>query len=540
MSAQSAAVASLRPRGLGTMVGIVGRTRRRGILVWVIALAASMIGTAAAVAGLYDTPAKIHTYAEAVTSGNALVAINGHVEGIDSLGGVIQDEFGFLASFLLPLLGIGLIAGSTRREEESGRLETILAGRIARHQPTLAALAVATAAILATSILFAAGLTLSGVPVSGAILYSAALGALAFVFAGFAALLAQLVLHARGVYTWSLIVLAAAYVLRGVGDTTKSGLASLTWVSPLGWAEKTAPFGDQRWWVLAVPAVAGLACAGAAVWLAARRDVGSALLRGGAGPARATRLRRRSSGFAAWIHGPATAGWLAGGILLTAMMGSLARQFLDAMAGNPALGEAVGIASGRPLGGFVAATQLYLAVIGAGYVIQAIGTLRSEEAEGRLETRLAGTLSRLRWLAGHGIVVVAGLVLIVVASSFVLAVSTAWSVGNTDEFGAIMTAGLDYLPAELVFAGLALALFGLWPRGFAFAWAAYAVATFIAFLGPGLKLAQWVLDLAPTTHVGNPPLGTAHAGSLAALTVLAIALVVVGFIAFRRRDVPRV
>jgi ABC-2 type transport system permease protein len=528
--------AARRPGGLGTMVRIVWRTGRRSVLVWVLALAASMIGTAAAIAGLYDTPAKIRSYADAVTSGSALAAINGHVEGIDSLGGVIQDEFGFLGSFLLPLLGIALVAGSTRREEESGRLETILGGRIARRQPVVAALAVATAAILVTSVLFAAGLALVGVPVSGSILYSAALGALAFVFAGFAALLAQLVQHTRGVYTGSLILLAAAYVLRGVGDTTESWV---TWLSPLGWAEKTAPFAGQRWWVLALPAAAGLVPGGAAVWLAARRDVGSALLRGGPGPARATRLRRGPVGFAAWIHRPATAGWLGGGVLLTAMMGSLARQFLDAIAGNPSMAEAMGIGAGRPLDGFVAATQLYLAVIGSGYVIQAIGTLRTEEAEGRLEVRLAGTLDRLRWLAAHGAVVAAGLVLIVVGSSLVLALSTASSVGNTDEFAAIVTAGLDYLPAEMVLGGVALALFGLWPRGFALAWAGFAAATFIAFLGPGLKLAPWVLDLAPTTHIGNPPLGTVHAGNLAALATLAIAVVLVAFIAFRRRDVPR-
>ncbi|HEX5406929.1 MAG TPA: hypothetical protein VFX16_32035, partial [Pseudonocardiaceae bacterium] len=229
------------------MVGIVWRTRRFGILVWMIALLAGMVGTAVAVAGLYDTPAKIRTYAEAVTAGHALAAINGHVEGINSLGGVIQDEFGFLASFLLPLLGIGLVAGSTRRDEESGRLETILGGRIARHQPVLAALAVATAAIIGTSVLFAAGLVFSGVPVAGAILYAAALGTLAFVFAGFAALLAQLAPHASDVYLGSLVVLGAAYVLRGIGDTTDSWW---TWLSPLGWAERTAPFGHQRWWVL--------------------------------------------------------------------------------------------------------------------------------------------------------------------------------------------------------------------------------------------------------------------------------------------------
>ncbi|WP_329001034.1 hypothetical protein OHA18_42205 [Kribbella sp. NBC_00709] len=525
-----------RRRGLGIVAGIVWRTRRRGIVVWVSALVAGMVGTAAAVAGMYDTPAKIHTYAEAVTSGSALAAINGQVEGIDSLGGVIQDEFGFLASFLLPLLGIGLVAGSTRREEESRRLETILGGRIARPQPALAALAVATAAIVVTSVLFVGGLVLAGVSASGAILYGAALGGLAFVFAGFAALVAQLALHSRGVYLWSLIMLAVAYALRGVGDATQTWL---TWLSPLGWAEKTAPFGSQRWWVLAIPIVVGLALGCAAVWLAGRRDVGSALLGGNAGPPRAGRLQRRPIGLAVWIHRPAALGWLAGGILLTAMMGSLAQQLLDAMAGNPALAESMGIQGGRPLNGFVAVTQLYLAVVAGGYVIQAIGTLRAEEADGRLETRLAGTVSRLRWLAAHTVVVAGGLVLIVVVSSLVLAVSTAWSVGDAHDFGAIMKAGLDYLPAELVLAGLALVLFGWWPRGFGLAWAGYAVVTFIAFLGPGLKLARWVLDLAPTTHVGNPPLGAVDVGTLSALTAVATVLVLLGFVAFNRRDVPQ-
>jgi hypothetical protein len=43
-----------------------------------------------------------------------------------------------------------------------------------------------------------------------------------------------------------------------------------------------------------------------------------------------------------------------------------------------------------------------------------------------------------RWLAAHSAVVAAGLVLVVVGSSLVLALTTAWSVGNTGEFGAII------------------------------------------------------------------------------------------------------
>ena len=493
--------ASERPSGLGTMLRITGRIQRRSALIWVLVLGASLIGTAASVAALYDTPAKIHTYARAVTSGNALVAINGKVEGIDSLGGVIQDEFGFMAAFLLPLLGIALVARATRREEESGRLELLLGGRVARHQPTLAALLVAVATIVATGALFTLGLAFSGVPLAGSVLYALSLCALAFVFAGLAAMLAQLTLHARGVCTWSLIVLAASYALRGIGDATTTWV---TWLSPLGWAEKTAPFGDPRWWVLAIPLAVGLALAGAALRLASRRDLGSAMVRGGAGPERVGAWLRGPIGLAVWIHRPSTLGWLAGGVMLTAMMGALSQQLLDAIAGNPALAEAMGIAHARPIEGFVAATQLYLAVLAAGYVVEAIGTLRAEEAEGRLETRLSGTLSRTRWLASHALVVLGGLITIVLGSSLVLALATALSVGDTAELGPTLSSGLAYLPAELVLAGLTLAIYGLRPRLFAIAWASYVAMTSIAFRGPGLKFRQWVLDLAPTTHVGNP------------------------------------
>lgn len=523
-------------QGLGTMLRILVRIQLRSALVWVLVLGASMIGTAASVAALYDTPAKIHSYAAAVTAGNALLAINGKVEGIDSLGGVIADEFGFLAAFLLPLLGISLVARATRREEESGCLELLLGGRIARHQPTLAALLVATATIGVTSVLFAVGLIGSGVPAAGSVLYAASLGCLAFVFAGLAALLAQLTLHARGVYTWSLIVLASSYLLRGVGDVTGT---PITWLSPLGWAEKAAPFGDQRWWALAIPIAFGLALAGGALRLAAGRDLGSALVRGGPGPERAAARLRSPIGLAVWIHRPATLGWLAGGVLLTGMMGALSQQLLDAMAGNPALTTALGIAGGRPRDGFVAAVQLYLAVIAAGYVVQAISTLRAEEAEGRLETRLSGTLSRTRWLAAHALVVLGGLVVVVVGSLIVLGLTTALSVGDTAELGPILGSGLAYLPAELMLAGLALALYGLRPRWFSLAWAGFAMITFIAFLGPGLKLPQWVLDLSPTTHVGNPPAGGIQTSALTVMAGVAVTLVAVGFTAFRRRGVPQ-
>src|SRR5665647_844596 len=410
----------MRATGLRAMLGVQWRTHRRGTLVWMFALIASMVATAAAVAGLYTTPEKIHTYAQAVTSGDALVAINGRVEGIESLGGVIQDEFGFLAAFLLPLLGISLIA--------------------------------------------------------------------------------QVTLHSRGVYVWSLLILAVAYLLRGVGDVTKTWV---TWLSPLGWAEKAAPFGAMRWWTLLIPLAVGGLLATLAVLVAGRRDLGSSLVRGGAGSARATTWLRSPLGLATAIHRPASQPRIAGALVIAGMMGALAQQFVDAFTGNPAMAEAIGLSGAQPEDGFVAVTQLYIAIIATGYTVQAVGSLRGEETAGRLEPRLSGTLSRMRWLAAHGLVIVTGLVVIVAVSSVVLAAGTAWSMGTAVQLGRVVGAGAAYLPAELLVGALALALFGLRPRAFPAGWAAFAFVAFIAFLGPGLKLAGWVLDLSPTTHVGS-------------------------------------
>ncbi len=522
--------------GLRAMLGIQWRTHRRGTLIWMLALIAMLVGTAGSIAGLFPTPDKIHSYAQAATAGDALVVINGRVEGIDSLGGIIADEFGFLAAFLLPLLGISLVTLVTRSEEEAGRLEALLAGRVARHVPVLAGIVLASSAIFLTAIAFALGLIAVGVPATRSVLYAASLGTLAFVFAGLATLLAQVTLHSRGVYTWGLLILGVAYVLRGVGDVTKTWV---TWLSPLGWAEKAAAFGDMRWWTLLIPLAVGGLLAALAVLVAGRRDLGSALVGGGASSPRATPWLRSPLGLATAIHRPAILAWLAGAVILAGTMGSLAQQFINAVLGNAAMAETFGLLGAQPVDGMVALTQLYIAIIATGYAVQAIGSLRGEETAGRLEMRLSGSLSRVRLLAAHGLVIAIGLVVIVVVASIVLAAGMAWSLGTAVDLGRILSAGAAYLPAELLVAGLALALFGLWPRAFPAIWAGLAGVTFIAFLGPGLKLPTWVLDLAPTTHVGNPPLGAVEGLPLVVLGAIAAVLGGAAAIGFRRRGLPQ-
>lgn len=525
------------PRGVLLLVRTMARTQRRKLVVWTIALVGSLAFTAVAVAGLYQTPEEIQSYGEAVVS-NALVAINGRVEGIDSLGGIIQDEFGFLASFLMPLAGIALTASMTRAEEESGRLEALLSGRVDRRAPVLAAALLVLGAVTVMDLGFFGSLLVSGIDPSPAALYSLSLGLVILVFAALAAVLAQLVLHSRGVYAVGFVALALSYVLRGVGDVNNT---FWVWLSPLGWLEKTAPFADgQRWWVLLIPLIVSVGLFAVATTLAGNRDLGAAPLR---------RRRPAAAQATGWLVGPiglawhrqlgSFLGWLVGSLALAAVMGTLADELVGAIAGNSSLSQATGITSADATDSFLAFTQVYLALIACGYAVQAIGALHREETAGRLEPMLAGTVGRPRWLGAQLLVVSACLAVMVTGSALALSVTTAASTGDSGYVGTVMKAGLAYLPAELVTAGLAVLLYGWAPRVFALAWGAFGLMAFVGLLGGGLQLPQWLLDLSPLTHVGNPPDGAVDPTALAWLLALALGLVVAAFATFRQRRVPQ-
>ncbi|HET6699081.1 MAG TPA: hypothetical protein VFG88_08335 [Nocardioidaceae bacterium] len=521
---------------LPTMLTIQLRTGYKALLAWVLALGATMVATTTSISSLYGTQAKIDSYAAAVGTGDALVALNGRVAGLHTLGGVVANEFGFLASFAIPLMGISLVAKMTRKEEESGRLEMLLAGRIGRTAPILAAVTIAAVALLLTAAALFAGLALVAVPAGDSLLYAASMAGLGFVFASVAAVVAQVVGHARGVYAAGLGTLIVSYLLRGIGDVLDN---PLTWLSPLGWQEKTRAFGqDPRWWPLLVPVAVGLALAGVAFVVARHRDLGSALVQRTSGPTRASSFLRTPLGLVIRLHRGSVLGWAAGAVVVAAAFGSLTEPIIEAVAGNENLAQAMGAAGGSGVGAVLTMSVLLLALLCGAYVVHAVGMLRAEETSGRLEGELSGTRSRGSWLGVQALVVLAGLVVVAGAGGLTLALTAAWSTGDPVSSTSI-EAVAAYLPAAFVLGALALLLFGLLPRLQPVAWLLYGVAALVAYLGDPLQLADPLLWLSPFQLVGAPPQDPAAAGTLFTLCVLAIVLVGAAFVGFRRRDIPR-
>jgi ABC-2 type transport system permease protein len=127
----------------------------------------------------------------------------------------------------------------------------------------------------------------------------------------------------------------------------------------------------------------------------------------------------------------------------------------------------------------------------------------------------------------------------VVTSAVVFGAATALSTGDSGYIETLLRSGLEYLPAELVIAAVAVLLYGLVPRAFALAWAAFGVVTFIGLLGAGLQLPDWVVNLSPLTHVGKPPLDNVDTTALAGLAGVAALLGAAAFAGFRQRRVPQ-
>ena len=61
-----------------------------------------------------------------------------------------------------------------------------------------------------------------------------------------------------------------AFLVRGVGDALGERAADgiqvtsawPSWLSPIGWGTQVRPYGDERWWVLALPVALFVACVG--------------------------------------------------------------------------------------------------------------------------------------------------------------------------------------------------------------------------------------------------------------------------------------
>ncbi|GAA5195907.1 exporter of polyketide antibiotics [Rugosimonospora acidiphila] len=527
--------------GTGTLTRLALRRDRLMIPAWVAVLAVVMVGSASSAVSLYPDAESLRKLAAGLAGDSSVLAIYGPATALDTIGGITMWKPGGLVFVLVGLMSLLIVVRHSRAEEESGRLELVGAGAVGRYAPLTAALLTALVADLVLGALIALGMIAIGTPATGSISAGLCFSACGLVFAGIAALTAQLSEGARAANGLAGAALGASYLLRAAGDSAgANGPSWLSWLSPIGWCQQVRSYADERWWVLALPVAFALLVLGVGYALAARRNLGAGMFAAGTGPATASARLRTPIALAWRLQRGALLAWTVVFAVVGVVVGSIANGINGLLSDNADITDVLSRLGGKgdAINAYLSVVLGVLGLVAAVYAVQATLRLRAEETGLRAEPLLATRVSRIAWATSHATFAVVGSAFLLAVAGLLAGLTYGAEVGDVGgQLPRLLGATLVQVPAVWVLAGISLAMFGLVPRLAAGAWAAFGLCVLLGEFGPLLRLSHWAVDVSPFTHLPRS-LGVAPAaGPLIWLLVIAALPGVDGLAGLRRRDI---
>jgi ABC-2 type transport system permease protein len=478
------------------------------------------------------------------------IVMGGPGYGVENytIGIAMANEMITWVTLALAIMAIMHVVRHTRAEEESSRSELVRAGVVGRHAPAVAAFV--SLVMVQVVIALASGFAINAVggqdmPLVDSLGMTFGVAAAVLAYGAFATIACQLTEHSRGATGLGIAFFGLTFVLRVVGDLQERGGSLASWFSPLGWAQQMRPFYDLRWWpiLLSLGLTAILLVIGAL--LASHRDFGAGMWAARRGRADAS-PGLRSPWALAWRQMRTAFMWTTIGLGLMwyatgTMLPDIMDMGLDAMTDNPIFAEVFGGAG--PEGfrdGFLNIMVIFVALCAVAFGIAFVARARTEETEGRTELMLATPVSRSRWLWAQ--LGMAGLLSLALLALSIYAIwAGAGSVGETEPgIGVYTQTFLTYVPALAVYLGVPAVLFAWSPRLVGWGWLLIAWTFVFGIFGPVFnapELTSWIdpLHWTPASFGGDIPVG-----GTVGLIVAALALWVLAFVGFRRRDVPAV
>ncbi|HEU5455041.1 MAG TPA: hypothetical protein VFU85_05090 [Nocardioides sp.] len=520
--------------GTGHLTRLILRRDRLRLPIWIVSLTAVTGLSASAVIDVYGTPEQIAAYAATVGDSATSDMMNGRPDALNTIGGIVAYETTMTALVVVALMVSFLVVRHTRAEEESGRFELLRGTVTGRHAATAAAVLVAGAASVLVGVLDTAVLMANDLPTAASVLHGAELVGIGLVFTAAAAAAAQVTASARAALGIVGAFLGATFLLRGIGDV---GDNLLTYTSPLGWAQAVRPFGDARWWPILLLLVAAGAILAATAYLTAHRDAGAGLIQPRPGRPRARASLGTATGLAWRLQRGPVLWWAFGLAISGALFGSVGPEVLEMVESNPELARVIGASGDAIVASYFATTLAISAVVATGFGVTSSLRLRGEENAGRLESLLATGMSRTRLALGFLVITVAGTLLQLAAMGVAAGVTYAVVSGDSSAAGPLIGAALALAPACLVVCGAAFLLAGWWPRAALAAWAVLAFAFLQVYLGPLLRMPDWLSALSPWWHLARQPLEDFAPAPALGVLVVAVGLGAAGVVGLRRRDV---
>lgn len=535
-------------KGTSRLFRLALRLDRVRLPIWIVANVGLIALTLPQLTAAYNTEPKRLVYA--VTSASSAITrlLNSALAG-PQMGNIAIAETFMLAVLLFALMNIFLITRHTRQEEETNRSEVIGSTLVGRQAGLTAALMLAFIVNLVSAGLIFLVFRSNNLPLDGSLAYSAALGLMGMLFAGVAAVTSQLFESARTANSVAGLIFGLSFAVRGLGDVLgqlqPGGLGVtpnfISWFSPVGWVVNINAFVNERWWVLGLYVLLTAILIAAAYVLLSMRDVGAALFAPKAGRAHAKPQLLRRFGLIWRLNRTATISWGISIVATGGTIGAIAFEFSKLIESNEEMQKALeAFGSGTNvtdvLFGFM---FIIIAITISAYSVQMLTRLRTEESSGRLEMVLSTSKSRFSWLLNYLVYALVTSVIILALTGFMAGLVFGIVSGDiANNIRTLASSILVYIPAICILLGATLVLFGALPRIYAsLAWAILAASLIIFQLGAILKLPQWLLNVSPFLHTPTAPIVDVTFKPMLYLSLVALGLMITGFILFRRRDI---
>jgi ABC-2 type transport system permease protein len=442
---------------------------------------------------------------------------------------------------LLVLAGVWILLAATRitrGEEDAGRWDLLLAGRLRTVDLIVRGLAATAGSAVPISVAVAAALLAARTDATGAIVYATAFLGVTLTFATAGLLAAQIMPTRPAAVGLTVGVLGAGLLLRMLADGVPA-LAWSAWVTPFGLVSRAAPYADNRLApllvLLGVPVVLTLA----AIATARGRDVGSGVVNVATRRPPRTRMLTSIAGFAMRRAIRPTIGWVIGIAAYFLLVGALIATILEFFAANSGFAELAGAAGFPGLGsanGFAAALFSILAIPTGLYGVTRLAAMAVDE-KARLWTPVfAAPLSRMRLACTEIAVVVGGVVVLHMVAALAIWAGAAITDAPLG-FGPALAGALNTAPIAWLSVGAAAVAVGWLPSAVGVVGALPVAGGFLLnVIAQSTQAPNWVVNLSPFVHLAAVPNVRPDWTAIVAFTVIAATAVAVGLVGYGRRN----
>ncbi|UZN03650.1 ABC transporter permease [Cellulomonas sp. S1-8] len=476
--------------------------------------------------------------AAAIDANPALSLIFGPAHDLTTVDGFNAWRTLALGGFLVALGAIIAVTRATRAQEDSGQAELLASGVMGRSARLVAGVALALVGSLAAGVVAGVVAALCGGGWESSLLLGATFTASGWMFAGLAAVTAQLGSDARTAGSLAIGTLGVLFGLRGFCAALDAPAWTI-WANPLGWTLETRPASGDHW----APLLLAVAFTGTLVAVAfvlqARRDFGQGSIAPRPGPARGT--ARSTWRLAVRVNRAPVVTWAIAFVALGVVFGYFTTSISDVVTGNAGVQQILASGATTPdelTGVFVRTVLGLVGIVATVPGVQILLRLRAEELDDRVEPLLAGAVTRARCYASHvALALAVSTVNVLVAGTLVAVLASRADIGVS--FAEVLVQAVATVPAVWTVVALSVAVVGARPAASLAAWAGVLASFVLTLLGPTFGLDDWVLGISPFWHVPVITVVAPDWSGLGWITLVTAGLVAVGFAGFRHRDLAR-